>query len=108
MTSEKPEMPNERLLNGLLFVVFFGFLFPLISPWHVLTLTQLLGFALAIYLEVTLCLAAYENYGLLAAFATAVLTNIMVVVGWTGIRILLTIFLPKSSSPKSPQSNEDQ
>ena len=107
MMSDTPGMPNGRIFRGLLFVVFFGFLFPLISPWHVLTLTQVLGFAFAICLEVTLCIAAYENYGLIAAVATAALTNVSVVVGWTGIRMLVAMFLSKSSSPKSPQSGED-
>lgn len=107
MTSDKPGMPNGRIFRGFLFIVFFGLLFPLISPWHVLTLTQVLGFAISVCLQVTLCIAAYEKYGALAAVAAAALTNVSVVVGWAGIRILVTMFLSKSSSPKAPQSGQD-
>ena len=107
MMKDTSGMPNRRMLRGFLLVVFFGFLFPLISPWHVLTLTQVLGFAFAVCLEVTLCIAAYEHFGVSIAVAIAALTNVSVVVGWAGIRMLVTMFLSKSSWPKDPQNGED-
>lgn len=95
------------IVRGLLFIVFLGFLFPLTSPWHILTLTQLLGFACVCCLVVPLCIAAFENYGLLAAVATVILTNVIVVVGWSFFRVLVTILIPKSLTPKSAEDSEE-
>ena len=107
MMSDKPEVPPRRIFWGLLCAVFFGFLFPLISPWHILTLTQVLGCVFTFFFVGWFCAAAYENYGLLAAVATFGLTNVLVVVGWTGFRLLVTNFLPKSSTSKSRQTGDD-